>query len=182
MHSGAPSAHGHHIVTFYVSDPRLFETVGDFVRDGIAGGEPTLLIATETHAIGILDNLRARQIDVDGAVARRDISVIDALDTLEQITVDGEIDPQRFASALAAGIDAAAGGRPASTTVRVFGEMVDVLCQAGKHDEAIRLELLGDRLVAERDVLVLCAYASSDFIDQPTTYEAVCCLHSHVTA
>jgi len=182
MASDSPYVRGHHAVTFYSSADELFTTVGAFVMEGLALGEPALLIATEQHAIGILDGLRARNLDVDGAVARGDIVVFDALETLERITVDGEIDPDLFDRALAAAIDATVRGRPGGAALRAFGEMVDVLCQNGQQDEAIRLEILWNRFGGTRPMSVICGYASSDFLGQRTAYDAVCRLHSHVVA
>ncbi|HMD36387.1 MAG TPA: MEDS domain-containing protein [Vicinamibacterales bacterium] len=180
MRSDPSFVHGQHAVTFYRRDAELFGTVGRFVGEGLTSGEPALLIATEPHALGILDDLRARGIDVDRDVARGDIVVIDAVEMLERITVDGEIHPERFARALTAAIEATVSGRPAKAALRAYGEMVDVLWQSGQQDEAIRLEILWNRCAGAHPVSVLCGYAADDFAGQSTGYEAVCRLHSHV--
>jgi len=182
MLSGSPYVHDRHAVTFYADDDQLFATVGAFVGEGLEMGEPALLIATEPHAIGILDALRARTIDVDGAVTRGDIVVVDAVEMLERIMVDGEVDPDLFAHALGAAIDSTLRGRPAGAALRAYGEMVDVLCQNGQQDEAIRLEILWNRGAADRPVSVLCAYASDAVAGDTTARAAVCRLHSHVVA
>jgi MEDS: MEthanogen/methylotroph, DcmR Sensory domain len=180
MRSGSDAGPGQHAVVFYRNDAELFGTVGRFFAEGRAAGEPALLIATEPHAGGILDDLRARGIDVDRAVDRGDIVVIDAVEMLERILIDGEIDPDRFLRALSDSIQSTMGARPSWTMLRAYGEMVDVLCQNGQQDEAIRLEILWNRGADAHTVSVLCGYAADDFTGESTGYEAVCRLHSHV--
>jgi len=182
MLTGSPYVHDRHAVTFYANDDQLFTTVATFFGDGLDIGEPALLIATEPHAIGILDALRARQIDVDAAVARGDIVVVDAVETLERIMIDNEIDPDRFARALDTAIESTVKGRPAGTAVRAYGEMVDVLCQNGQQDEAIRLEILWNRGASGRPVSVLCGYAADAVAGDAIGRAAVCRLHSHIIA
>ena len=58
----------HHAVKFYPNDASLFTTVGGFLSLGLVDGQPALLVATESHLTGILDELRGRFIDVDRVV------------------------------------------------------------------------------------------------------------------
>jgi hypothetical protein len=45
----------------------------------------------------------------------------------------------------------------------VFGQMVDVLWQQGKHDAAIRLELLWNQFAQTQASSAVCAYAIGNF-------------------
>ena len=65
----------------------------------------------------------------------------------------------------------------------MYGEMVDVLCQAGNHAAAIRLEELWNATAARAAVSVICGYAIERFdTDANATHlRAVCRLHSHVS-
>src|SRR5512140_3813380 len=87
----------HHAVKFYPNDASLFTTVGRFVSQGLVGGQPAVLIATESHLIGILNELRGRYIDVDRAVDRDELIVLDARQTLDRFMIGNEPDPTRFA-------------------------------------------------------------------------------------
>jgi hypothetical protein len=42
--------------------------------------------------------------------------------------------------------------------VAVFGEWVSLLCAEGKTDAALRLEQLGNHLIATYDIDILCGY------------------------
>ena len=48
-------------------------------------------------------------------------------------------------------------------TVRIFGQMVDVLWQQEEHDAAIRLEMLWNQLAQTKSYSLLCGYAMGHF-------------------
>src|SRR5215831_18560904 len=56
---------GHfHAVRFYDNDVSLCRIVAGFLREGLVVGQPALVIATQSHAQGIVAELRARELDV----------------------------------------------------------------------------------------------------------------------
>ena len=75
------------------------------------------------------------------------------------------------------------GARFPERRVRVFGEMVDVLCERGQRDAAVELEELWNRLARTRDFTLLCGYRLDVFdrTSQVDTLPNVCRLHTHVT-
>ena len=170
----------HHAVKFYPNDASLFTTVGGFLGQGLAGGQPALVIATEPHAEGIFDELRRRAVDVDGAVERGQLMVVDARLTLDRFMVDGSPDSVKFEDSVGRLIGDSVDSLPAKTLVRTYGEMVDLLWKDRLHDAAIRIEILWNKLASVHGFALLCGYAMGNFYKQTQLFEQVCRQHSHV--
>jgi len=74
---------GHfHAVRFYENEASLCRIVANFLREGLSLGQPALVIATDAHALGIVCELRARGLGVDGLVESRDLVIVDANEAL----------------------------------------------------------------------------------------------------
>ena len=65
-----------HAVRFYEDETSLCRIVSSFVAEGIATGQPGLVISTAAHNACILDNLRASGLDV--AMLQRNNRAADA--------------------------------------------------------------------------------------------------------
>src|SRR4051812_12779575 len=88
---------GHfHAVRFYDNEASLCRIVARFIREGLAFGEPGLIIATPEHAQGILAELRARETDVKALQQSDELVVLDAHDTMKAFMVDGVPDRNKF--------------------------------------------------------------------------------------
>jgi hypothetical protein len=74
------------------------------------------------------------------------------------------------------------GSRFPEIRVRVYGEMVDVLCQRGQQNAAVALEELWNRLAFTRRFALLCGYRLDVFDrqSQVATLRDICNLHTHV--
>jgi len=173
-----PGNPGHHAVQFYSDDTRLCLSVADFLADGLAAGQPTILIATHDHRQGISDELIARRFDVARLVQAGTMALLDAEDTLARFMVEGRPNPASFKEVVGAIIDRVCwfSGEP---VVRAYGEMVDVLWRRGECDAAIELELLWNDLAAQYSFSLLCGYAMGPFMKRAGRAE-VCALHTQV--
>jgi hypothetical protein len=129
-----------HAVKFYENDASLFATVAGFLSEGLIDGHPGLVIATAPHRQGILDDLAKRLIDVDRAIDRRELILLDAHHTLGLFMKGDVPDPDRFQEHVAEVLRKLIAGHARRSVVRAYGEMVDVLWQQGRHDAAIQLE------------------------------------------
>ena len=69
-----------HAVQFYDNEDRLCSSVADFLAGGLTQGHLAIVIATATHAAGILQKLTDRRIDVDVARRLGDLVLLDARD------------------------------------------------------------------------------------------------------
>jgi hypothetical protein len=69
----------------------------------------------------------------------------------------------------------------ADCTIRIYGQMVDVLWQAGEHDAAIRLEMLWNRLANTHAFSLLCGYAMGPFY-KSANFADICSHHTHIVS
>jgi hypothetical protein len=94
--------------------------------------------------------------------------------------VEGWPDDELFAKAVNPVLKKATGGRP-NRIVRAYGEMVDVLWQAGQMDAAIRLEILWNELARNHSFSLLCGYSMGNFY-KDAAVEEICRHHTHFLA
>lgn len=144
-----------HIVQFYETEAYLIEMVGGFIGSALLAGDGAIVVATEAHRKSLEQHLQDQGLNVAAARARDQYIGMDAAETLETITVNGEPESGRFTQTIGDIIvRAARGGR----SVRVFGEMVALLALSGNHNGAIRLEQLWNDLQQTHRFALLCAY------------------------
>ncbi len=168
-----------HVVEFYGSEEFLVGTVAGFVGPALNDGDAAIVVATATHHRAFEGALRASGVDLSSAVASDRYLALDAAELLQTFMMGGAPDPGRFSETVGGVIErAAAGGR----RVRIYGEMVALLWDAGDVTSAIALEDLWNDLAAERDFMLLCAYAMSSFVDTASVeaFKRICDQHSTV--
>lgn len=176
----SPRAHsGHeHVVQFYGSDRSLVRTVATFLSEGLVTGEPAIVIATTSHCAAIITALGERLIDCDRAVRSGDLILLDAEATLDLFLVGETPNPDLFEENVGRLIEQAVNGR--RTTVRTYGEMVDVLWKQGRSEAAIKLEILWNTLALKHNFALLCGYAMGSFYKQSAGLEDVIAQHTRV--
>ena len=169
-----------HAVKFYESDASLFRTVGEFLSQGLVDGQPCMVVATDAHAIGVLDDLSGRMIDVARATGHGQLLVLSAEETLATFMRDGRPDEALFHRHVGETVTGIVRAHEGRATVRAFGEMVDLLWKQGSHDAAIRLEVLWNDLAARVGFSLLCAYSMRSFYERAELVERICAQHTHV--
>ena len=175
----APSNGGHdHIVQFYESDPALIGGVASFLVEGMADGEPGVVIATHAHREALAAALAVHGVDVAGATAAGRLRMLDASEILCAFMDGAAPDRRRFRDLIGQTIrEMEALSR--TGRVRAFGEMVDVLWRAGNPKGAIQLEELWGELQIDRRFALYCAYHLGEGIDQEGL-RRICGVHDHV--
>lgn len=175
--SQAKTKGGHfHAVRFYEDDTSLCRIVSGFIAEGIAAGQPALVIATAAHNECILDNLRASGIDVATLQRNNELLMLDAREMLNLFMEDGLPNPERFHNAATAALRSVAGSR--NNPIRAYGEMVDLLWKDGRSAASIKLEMLWNKLAGTHDFSLLCGYAMGSFY-KDVTIDDVCRHHTH---
>ncbi len=168
-----------HLVKFFEDERNLFATVAGFIGEGLVAGEPALVIATPWHRQGILEQL-GQQMSRAGAAARLgDLTVIDAEATLSRFMAGDLPDAGRFMHAIGDLVDGLARG-PGYAPVRAYGEMVDLLCRAGRTEATIELEHLWNAAAAAHHLSLLCGYCVRHISEDMERLQRVCCLHTDV--
>jgi signal transduction histidine kinase len=168
-----------HAVQFYESESFLYEKVSRFVNTALCAGESAIVIAANTHREAIARRVNAVFPSADSE--SRFISV-DADETLAGFMVDGWPDARRFADVIGTLLRRASAN--GAVRVRAFGEMVALLCAAGKMEAAVRLEELWNDLARDHDFSLLCAYPMEAFQGERESqaFHRIFAAHSHVCA
>jgi hypothetical protein len=170
----------YHGVRFYENEKSLSHIVADFLRHGLAGGNPGIVVATPSQRAAILRALVARSVDVVQMQQSSDLILLDGNDTLSTFMTNGRPDPEAFQNRMSEVIKMASRGRN-DCTVRIYGQMVDILWKNGLHEAAIRLELLWNLLAQTQAFSLLCGYAMGHFYyDAP--FDGICRHHTHVVS
>lgn len=170
-----------HLVQFYDEEQFLCEAVCAYVSEGFATGEPVIIIATAAHQKAFSEALRGSAIDVEQACASRQLTLLDAHETLAKFMRGGAPDGELFKMHVGAVLREAREAwheRPA----RAYGEMVDVLWKSGNRQAAIRLEQMWNDLAASEAFSLVCGYGMDGFqsTQDLADFERVCSCHSHV--
>jgi len=171
-----------HAVQFYGSDEHLHTTVGAFIAEGLILRQPALIIATSDHRLGILEDLYRRHIDADEARRLGDLICLDADDTLGAFMASDGPNPEVFLEHVGGLMMQTTVGKPPPQTVRAYGEMVDVLWQQDKPEQAIALEILWNEIAHTHRFNLLCGYAIGHFYKHAEYADRVRAEHTHVVS
>jgi hypothetical protein len=179
--TGAWAAPGNHAVQFYESEPFVHHAIAEYFTQDVHPGDPLILVSRPRTFKAVAEHLTSGR--YGPAIDATDrILFIDAEAALPQI-MDGEtLDPAR-AERLFKHVLSQAWPSHAHGTVRLYGEMVDMLCQHGLHATALQFEGLASVLLDLKPQLsILCGYAIGRFKDDTNAAQlrAVCQRHTHV--
>jgi len=170
-----------HAVQLYADAEDLVEPVGGYLAAGFDRSEPAIVVATPHHRSLVAAHLARCGWDGATLADRRLVEFRDAEATLAALLVAGKPSAERFERVVGALVDEGA-ARCAGRQVRVFGEMVDLLCARGDRTAAAELEDLWSRLAERRRFSLLCAYRV-DLFDADTQLSLlpqICAAHTHV--
>jgi hypothetical protein len=177
---GSVSGPAYHAVRFYENDRALSRIVAAFLHEGFEAGNPGIVVAMPAQRGAIVRELSVRSLDVAQLVRSDDLVLLDATDTLSAFMANGKPNAEKFKEAMCDVITRACRGR-GDCTIRIYGQMVDVLWQKGKHDAAIRLEILWNQLANTHSFSLLCGYAMGHFY-KDANFAHICGLHTHVVS
>ena len=154
--------HHCHIVYPYTDDKRLVDAAGFYTSCGLASEGAVILIVTEAHRYAIKRYLKA-----DGSVevleATGQLLFLDAQELLSSFMVDGNLYPTLFRAGIRQLIERVRHSEQAghNRDLRIFGEMVSLLWPDNRM-AAERLEALGNEVIEEYSIPILCAYSVGD--------------------
>lgn len=165
---------------------QLFDTqmsravrIAGYVREGLEAGGNVLIVATPTNWRSTAAILEHDGVSIDALVAAGRLTVLDAAQTLAQFMSGNTPDAAKLESVVGSLV-----GRLAQQPGRlhIYGEMVDVLAEAGNYRAAHRLEELWNSLAEKTAFDLFCGYTSAHFGDQRTAQalKAICETHHRV--
>jgi CheY-like chemotaxis protein len=179
--SGASTAPGSHAVQFYDDEQCIVHAIAEFFTQGARPGDPLILVSRPRTFTAVTAHLASGRYGSAADVADR-ILFFDGEAALPGIMEGQRIDPAR-AERLLRHVLAQSCPSHTQGTVRLYGEVVDILCQHGHHSAALQFEGLATSLLDQQPELsILCGYAAERFNDGTgaTRIRAVCRKHSHV--
>lgn len=153
--TGRDVAHAGHSVAFWTATDRMARDLTDYVAHGLLAGEAVVVAATAAHHDLLHEGLTALGIDPHGAIASGQYVALDADELHLDLAPHDHIDPERFASLVAAPVTAVA---RRWRTVRVYGEIVDLYSRRGDDQLALELEACWNELRRDISFPLLCAY------------------------
>jgi anti-sigma regulatory factor (Ser/Thr protein kinase) len=173
-------AKGDHVVQSYERDADLIAAVSDYVSTALLAREAAVIVATEAHRVAVDEALASSGIDVAGHRGAGRLVSLDAAATLDGFAAGGRIARGRFRSVIAPVLARAA--EESDGPVRVYGEMVALLWDAGQVSAAIDLEEAWNELRRQQPCSLFCGYPSASVSDrtQIAAWGHVCRLHSAV--
>ena len=170
----------YHGVRFFDSPRALAQIVAEFLHEGLAGGSAAIVVADPVLRDAIGRALTLRSLDVAELERSKRLLRLDARATLSLFMVNGKPDPRRFTDVMCETIRRMSPADGASS-LRIFGQMVDVLWQDGLKAEAIVLERLWNQFAQSETFSLLCGYALGDFY-KDAHFADIYAQHSHVVA
>jgi hypothetical protein len=151
-----------HIVQLYQDQQFLNRAVCRFAAGAIANGEGVILVPTASHWEAFRPRLEAEGVDVPGAQARGQLTIVDADELLPRFMRDAMPDAPVFLG-LAADVIANARGQDRYPKVRWWGEMVNVLWEQGNVAASMSLEDQFDRLAKQHEIAIFCSFVMDNF-------------------
>jgi hypothetical protein len=171
----------HHTVQFYENDTFLEAAVADYLAEGLRSGQVDVVIATPAHRESFAVRLKAKGIDPVAAVHSGRLVMHDARETLSTFMIQSTPNWERFVANVGTIIEGCIESSTRSS-VRMYGEMVDLLWKDGNVEAALRLEEFWNVLQQRHSFGLMCAYAMGNFCKgiHSTGFDRVCQTHSHV--
>lgn len=172
-----------HDVLFYSDDSVFLRSLSGFIATALRAGDVAIAIASESHLEGLVQMLKARGVDVDGAIRDGTYIPVDAVKSLSTFMVNGMPDSDQFLEIVGGLIRAAAkAGKREHSRVAACGEMSPFLWAEGNAEAAVRLEQITEQLVDALEVDVLCAYPLNSFHGKKDEqiFQNICAQHSAV--
>lgn len=159
-------SNGQHVCQFHRDGKTLSASVGAYVDAGLADREGVVAIVVADRGTCLIEYLRARGIDVDGAMADGQLVLLDAHETLHCFMRDGSPDQKTFNATFIPVLRGFV--KRGYTRVRAYGEMVSVLWNYGNPAAAIALEKLWNDLGQRYRFALYCGYQLDTL--HPDTY------------
>jgi hypothetical protein len=169
-----------YVVLFYRDEQERTERVTRYLLPVIQDGGVAIVVATPDHRRSFERYLAGAGVDVAAVCARGAYLALDASETMRGFMVADRPDPAGFWQAISPMLRQAA---KAERPVRVFGEMVSLLWDAGLIDAAIEVEAIWNELGAQYLFSLFCAYPTqpATCADQLDALTEVCRAHTQVT-
>lgn len=168
-----------HCVKFFESDDSLTTSVADFIEAAIMEDSAVLIVVTDSHLLQIESLINKRGLKVDELKSSGQLTLLDAVQTLNSFMNGNLPDQEKFNSVVGAAVKKITSNYP---KLYAYGEMVGLLWKEGNTAGTIQLENLWNELLSKNSFTLLCGYALDAFQDEKDSqsFLEVCKTHTHV--
>jgi hypothetical protein len=168
---------------FYLRHDAWCEEAARLVRTSLTRGDSVVFFAPEVSRVGVARKLAELSFDTTPARSDGRYAIADAMETLAQITRDGQPDSQ----CIAAVVDSLERTRRdvsgPESRMTIIGQVAACLT-ADQHDQILGIERLWNELAGERPLLTVCGYSMELFpagVPHMGLWPSLCAEHSAVT-
>jgi CheY-like chemotaxis protein len=176
---GASTAPRSHAVQFYDREEFILQAIAEFFTQGVRPGDVLIMVSRSRTFKAVAAHLSPGRHGSAINMADR-IHFFDADAAIPEIMEGESLDPARAERLLTHILSHSHAHGP----IRLYGELVDMLCERGCYSAAIQLERLWSSLLDLKPQLsILCGYAIERFNNDwsGAQLRAVCQEHTHVT-
>ncbi len=176
MDDRRPALRTEHATRIFETDAELASRLARFVVDGLAAGDRVVVITTSYHRHAMAGRLESDGVSLDALMQPGRLQIVDVLEILDQIVVEGEVSAERFGVAFAPLLP------PGETAQRVWSEAPAILVERSQVEQAVRVEQLTATLADGRPIDVTCAYHAGQFqgSDGYDSVRRICREHARV--
>ncbi len=167
-----------HLVHFFKSDAENVQALCEYVSAGIAQNEAILIVASQTHILGMIKLLKEKNFEFQSYLDSKQLLLLDAEDTLKTLMVRDRPSRRLFQQQIGPLL------KDVTTRfekVRAYGEMVNILATKGNFEGAMTLETFWNEISLQYPFALFCGYMIENFSGdlQSVAATQVCSCHSH---
>lgn len=164
-----------HKVQVHDNYQRLLDVIVEHVKVGVDDGEAVVVLATAEHWSFVHRSL-ATHFDIDRALATRQLQFFEAQALATELTAQGQVNREQFHALIDRIVEPLMAHHK---SVRIYGEVVDVLARTDQIQAALRVEAYWSAYLQKRPhVSLLCGYTSRNLEGPEGSREILSHLHS----
>jgi hypothetical protein len=170
---------GDHLVQFYEDEEYLVNLITDYAVPALNSGEGVVLIGTAAHNQAFLESFHCFCDNVEDALIEGQLVLVDAEEMLGNLLRRPRSLEENFHKHIN---HLLLKMKSKFTSIKAFGEMVDILWKKGDRITTLELEQHWNMTCSRLKITLLCAYHLSSFQEESLTqgYKDICQCHSHV--
>jgi len=158
LDNGHPTTHVHE-AALHRGDRTLLAEYEAFAAAALNGGKAVIGVGDAARRHALVDGLRLRGVDIDRALEEGRFRMLDSVEMLRAMMVDGVLNESRFwERAMRQAIGAARASREDPPAMVVFGDGAQCLYHDGNIKAAIRLEQLWGDFARTFNAEIFCGY------------------------
>ncbi len=175
------TARGQHTAKFFVEESDLYETLAQFVREGLADQKGVLVAATRVHWKGLTLHLSNAGVRIEEAIERDQLVFLDAEEMREALMVKGQPSRERFEELVGEHLEEML---RRWSGVSVYGEIVNLLAADSQFGPMRQLEEIWEEMRLQDEFELLSGYRLENFggFDEEQPFDNVCAAHQQVLA